>query len=280
MTSGGHGQEEPGSLEEPLAERELLFLFGRLGGGAAGLDLGPLEELDLVEEGGRHGFPVFPGLGLLVGLDDLLDEGMADDVPVVEVDEGDLLERGEDLHGVEDAGLAGLGQVDLGDVGRDDQLRVEAGPGQDHLHLLPGRVLGLVEDDEGAVQGPAAHEGQGGDLDDAALDQAVGLVVLEEVEEGVVERAEVGVDLLDEVAGQEAELLAGLDGRAGQDDAVDGLVLEEGQGHGHGQVGLARPGRADAEDEVVGLDRLEIGLLVEALGGDGLAGQVQGLGGA
>ncbi len=175
--------------------------------------------------------------------------------------------------------LRGLGQVDLGDVGRDDELRIEPGPGQDHLHLLPGRVLGLVEDDEGAVERPAAHEGQGGDLDDAALDQPVGLVVLEQVEQGVVEGPEIGVDLLDEVPGEEAELLARLDRGAGQDDAVDGLVLEEGQGHGHGQIGLARAGRADAEDEVVGLDGLEVGLLVQALGIDGLAGQVQGLGG-
>ena len=100
----------------------------------------------------------------------------------------------------------------------------------------------------------------------------------DQVEEGVVERPEVGVDLLDEVAGQEAQLLAGLDRGPGQDDAVDGLVLEEGQGHGHGQVGLARPGRADAEDEVVVPDGLDVVLLVEALGVDGLAREVQGLG--
>jgi hypothetical protein len=78
--------------------------------------------------------------------------------------------------------------------------------------------------------------------------------------------------------GEETQLLPGLDGRAGQDDAADGLVLEEGQGHGHGQVGLARAGRADAEDEVVGPDGLDVGLLVQALGIDRLAGQVQGLG--
>ena len=47
---------------------------------------------------------------------------------------------------------------------------------------------------------------------------------LDHVVEGVVERAQVRVDLGHEVAGQEAEPLAGLDRRSGQDDAVDLLA--------------------------------------------------------
>jgi hypothetical protein len=47
---------------------------------------------------------------------------------------------------------------------------------------------------------------------------------VEHVVQGVVERAEVGQDFLAQVAGQEAERLAGLDGRAGEDDALH-LVL-------------------------------------------------------
>ena len=42
----------------------------------------------------------------------------------------------------------------------------------------------------------------------------------------VVERAQVGVDLVAQGAGQEAEVLAGLHRRTGQDDAVDLLVLQ------------------------------------------------------
>ena len=157
-------------------------------------------------------------------------------------------------------------------------LGVEPRPGEEHLHLLAGRVLGLVQDDEGAVERPAPHEGQGGDLDDALFDQPVGLIGLGEVEEGVVEGAEVGIDLLGDVAGEEAELFAGLDGGPGQDDALDELVLEERKGHGHGQVGLPGAGRADAEDEIVGPDGLDIVLLVEALGADRLPGEAERLG--
>ncbi len=52
---------------------------------------------------------------------------------------------------------------------------------------------------------------------DAALD----LLGRQHVVERVVERAEIGIDLLLHVAGQEAEPLAGLDRRARQDQPVD-----------------------------------------------------------
>ena len=83
-----------------------------------------------------------------------------------------------------------------------------------------GRVLRLVEDDERVVQRAAAHVGERRDLDRALLASALrDLLGLEHVVERVVERPEVRVDLLEQVAGQEAEPLAGLDGRARQDDA-------------------------------------------------------------
>ena len=62
-------------------------------------------------------------------------------------------------------------QVDLGHVAGDHRLGAEAQAGQKHLHLLGGGVLGLVQDDEGVVQGAAPHEGQGRHLDDAPLYQ-------------------------------------------------------------------------------------------------------------
>ena len=67
------------------------------------------------------------------------------------MDDGDFFDRREDFDGVKDSGFFGLGKIYLGDVGGDDEFRVETGPGEDHLHLLFGRVLGFVEDDEGRV---------------------------------------------------------------------------------------------------------------------------------
>ena len=98
---------------------------------------------------------------------------------------------------------------------------------------------------------PAPHEGERRHLDSAPLEQPLGALGLEHVVERVVERAQVGVDLGHEVAGQEAESLPGLDGGAGQDDAVDLLGLEGLDGQGHGQIRLAGARRADAEGDVL-----------------------------
>ena len=93
-----------------------------------------------------------------VGGDDALDELVADDVLAAEVDEGDVLDRFEDVADDDEAGALVARQVDLGDVAGDDHARVEAEPGQEHLHLLGAGVLRLVEDDEGVVEGVVRNE--------------------------------------------------------------------------------------------------------------------------
>ena len=93
--------------------------------------------------------------------------------------------------------------------------------------------------------------------------------------ERVVERAQVRVDLVGERAGQVAEPLARLDGRTGQDDAVDLLALQRLHGLRHREVGLAGSGRADAEHDRVVVDRVDVLLLAERLGPDALAARRQ-----
>ena len=133
-----------------------------------------------------------------------------------------------------------------------------------------GRVLGLVEDDERVVQRPAAHEGDGRDLDQPAGHQLVGLLEVHHVVERVVERAQVGRDLLLHAAGQEA--------RAARPPRPPGRVrtmrltcfsIRDADRQGHRQVGLAGAGRPDAEDDVVGADGVDVALLRQPLGGDG-----------
>ena len=71
---------------------------------------------------------------------------------------------------MDEAGALLARQVDLRDVAGDDDLRAEAEPRQEHLHLLRRGVLRLVEDDEAVVERPPAHEGERRDLDRPALD--------------------------------------------------------------------------------------------------------------
>ena len=129
----------------------------------------------------------------------------------------------DDLQRLDQARRFGLRQIDLRDVAGDDRLRSEPEARQEHLHLLGRGVLRFVEDDERVVQRAAAHEGDRRDLDRAALDEARRLLGVHHVVERVVERPQVRVDLLLQIAGQEPELLAGFDRGPRQDDAADFL---------------------------------------------------------
>ena len=80
----------------------------------------------------------------------------------------------------------------------------------------------------------------------------------------VVKRAQIGRNFFLQIARQKAERLARFDRRPGQDDAVDLLFLQGGDRHGHREISLARPGRADAEDDIVFLNRLDVIALAEA----------------
>ena len=183
---------------------------------------------------------------LAVGGDDPLDELVADDVLAAEADEGDVVDRGEDLADDHQPGALVARQVDLGDVAGDHHLRPEAEPGQEHLHLLRARVLGLVEDHERVVERPAPHERQRRDLDHAAVEVGEDLLGVEHVVERVEQRAQVRVDLGLDVAGQEAEPLAGLDRRPGEDDPADLAGLERGDraSRPRGRSCRCRPGRS------------------------------------
>ena len=97
----------------------------------------------------------------------------------------------------------------------------------------------------------------------------IDLLDIEHVEERVVKRAQVGIDLFLQGAGKEAEALAGLDRGTDQNDAADALGVDGGHGHGDGEIGFAGAGRAHAEDHVVLLDGLDVAALVERAGLDG-----------
>jgi hypothetical protein len=104
----------------------------------------------------------------------------------------------------------------------------------------------------------SAHIGKRGELDGSALEQLAGLLEPHQVVERVVQRPQVGVDLLREVAGQEAEALAGLHRRSHQHDALHLVALERVHRARHREVGLAGAGGADAEGAIVGEDVIDV----------------------
>ena len=96
---------------------------------------------------------------------------------------------------------------------------------------------------------------------------------------------EIRIQLVLEVAGQEAQALPRLHGGPREDDPLDLAVLQRPDRQGDGDVGLSRAGRADGEHEVVveiGLDQLLLrlvagadGLPVRAVHDDGIAREAE-----
>src|ERR1051326_3799466 len=222
----------------------------------------PLLFLHLARQLQRHVLAARP---FIVGTHDALHKMMPHHVLLGEEVEENSLDRLEHLHRLQQAALARVGQVNLGNVAGDHHLGVEAHAGHEHLHLLGRRVLRLVQDDERIVQGAPAHEGDGRDLNHVALQVAVHSLLVHQVVERVIEWAEIGVDLLLQRSGQKAQALTGLDRRPCQDDPVHPLGIQRRDGHRHGEVGLARARGPDAEDHVVLFNSIDIASLVHAL---------------
>ena len=178
-----------------------------------------------------------------------------------EGDVADAFDAFEQAHGLRQPRGLPARQVDLARIAGDDHAAVFAEAGQEHLHLHGGRVLRLVENDRGIRQRAAAHEGERGDLDVAGLQRALDDAGVHQIEQRVVDRPQIRVDLLAQVAGQEAEALAGFHRRARQDDAVDFLALEHLDRLRHREKGLAGAGGAGAEHQRITLERLDVGVL-------------------
>ena len=103
------------------------------------------------------------------------------------------------------------------------------------------------------------------------------MLARKKVAERRAQRLHVGVDLFLHVAGKESQVLAGLHGRARQDDALDTTRKIHRDGNGNREIGLSGARRADPEDHVLleqltdivclgscsGLDRFPAGLNLE-----------------
>lgn len=132
---------------------------------------------------------------------------MPDDILGGEPGEVHVVQTLQDVLDLAQPALGSARQVDLGDVTGDDDLGVEAEAGEEHLHLLGAGVLRLVEDDERVVERATTHVSERRDLDRARRHQPRDRVGVEHVVQGIVERAQIRVDLVEQGARQETEPL-------------------------------------------------------------------------
>ena len=153
-------------------------------------------------------------------------------------------------------------QIDLGDVASDHGGRAKTDAREEHFHLFQRGVLRLVQNDKAVVQRAATHVRQRRDLDHLLLDQLGDLFKAEHLIQRVIQRAQIGVDFLGQIARQKAQLLASFYRRTYQQDAANLLALQGVYRAGDGQVGLAGARRADTEVDVVLLNGAHIILLI------------------
>ena len=111
------------------------------------------------------------------------------------------------------------------------------------------------------VECAASHEGEGDDLDEVAGHEALDLFVAHHVVEGVEEWADVGVDFLLHVAGEEAEAFACFYCGAYEDEFACLAAFHHGDGCCDGEVCFSCACGAAAEDEVVVGDGFEVASL-------------------
>src|SRR5215831_17547729 len=195
----------------------------------------------------------------------LLNQGVAHYIDLGEVGEGDPLDVAQDLTGVGEARGTTSGQVHLSHIPGNHRLAVEAQAGEEHLHLLDGGVLRLVENDECVVERAAAHEGKRRYLDRALVQKVGGEIDVQHVVQSIVERAQIGVYLLGQISWQKAELLPCLDRGPGEDDPFAAALLKRCHRHRHREVRLAGASRTDGKDDVVCPDGVHVPLLADAL---------------
>src|SRR5208283_2234346 len=132
---------------------------------------------------------------LFVCLDDLLDQLVAYDIPVGEIYKSNALDAVKDFLHLNEARTPAAWKVNLGNIAGHHGPRVKSQPGEKHLHLFRGCILGLIQNDERVVQRAAAHEGKRSNLDITAFDEFVGFFHFDHVIERVVERSQVRVHL-------------------------------------------------------------------------------------
>ena len=176
---------------------------------------------------------------------------MADHGGLVEVVERDAVDPGQDAFDLHESRFFAPREVDLRLVAGDDDLRIHAEPREKHFHLQDGRVLRFVQDHERVGQCAPPHERERGNLDGTGLERPLDALGRHHRVQRVVERPQVGVNLRLHVAREEAQVLACLDRWPGQDDPAHPLARQCVHGRGHGEIGLARPGGPDADDDIV-----------------------------
>src|SRR6266404_586911 len=183
---------------------------------------------------------------------------MAHDVFFSEIDELDSLQIRQHAFGFNQATAFTRRQINLSDVARNHCLGPETDACQKHLHLFAGGILRFIENDKSVGQRAPTHEGKRRHLNHLLLEQFGHALVIDQIKQRVVKRTQIRINFLLQVAGEKAKLLAGFHCGTRQYDTVYLLLHQRLHGQRNCEIRLARAGYANAENNVLLLDRLDV----------------------
>src|SRR5450830_456541 len=175
-----------------------------------------------------------------------------------ETREGNAAHLMQHLQGIYEAALLTMVQVNLRDVAGDHGLAAETDAGEKHFHLFRRGVLSFIEDDEGMIERTSAHISQRRDFNGLFFKQSLGTVKTEQIVQRVIQRAQIRIDLLRQIARQKTQSFTSFYRWPRQHNALHGVALESIDGASHRQISLAGAGRADAEGDVMLQNRIEV----------------------
>src|ERR1700730_542288 len=169
------------------------------------------------------------------------------------------------MHGLDKPGSLVHREIDLGLISGYHAFRVCSQPGQEHEHLLGRCVLRFVKNDKSVIQCPSPHICQWRYFNYPSIHVLLNLLRFQHIIQRIVERTQIREDLLLEVAWQKAQRLPCLDGRSRKDDLVDLFLSESVHAHRHRKICFPSSRRTEPENDVEGLNRLNIVQLLLAL---------------
>src|SRR5262252_1612452 len=188
---------------------------------------------------------------------------MANNISFAEVDKRDAFDTRKDVPRPNQPGHLSKRQVNLRNVSRNDRLAAETDSREEHFHLLRGRVLCLIENDERIVQGSPTHKRDRSNLDHTSLQMPIDTLDIKHVIKRVIQWFQIRIDLLLQSPWKKPKPLAGFNCGAGQNNPADFLLQQALHSHADSQVSFAGARRTDTENHVVLFNRLEVELLIE-----------------
>ena len=123
----------------------------------------------------------------------------------------------EDFHSLHQSGLFSVRQVYLGNIAGNDHSAVISQTGKEHLYLLRGGILRLIEDDERLIKSASPHVGERCYLDYTLFHIFCEALAAEHIKERIIQRTQIGVYLILEVTGKKSQLFTGFNCRTGED---------------------------------------------------------------